>query len=308
MAQYILKRVAALLISMFVLITVTFFLMHAIPGGPFSQGEQKNVPARVLETLRAKYGLDLPIWQQYLNYLWRLAHGDLGDSFKKLNYSVNELIFGGFPVSAVVGAWSIIVALGAGIPLGIIAALKRGGWMDWFSMIVATVGISMPTFIIAMLLMYVFAMKLGWLPVYGYGTVKHLVIPVICLSLSPIAYITRLMRSSMLEVSRQDYMRTARAKGVPEFMVIAKHGIRNSVLPVVTYLGPLIAVLLTGSFVVERLFMLPGMGRYFVNAIFERDYSVILGLTIFYGGFIMLCTLLVDIAYAIIDPRVKFTE
>ncbi|GHV88886.1 peptide ABC transporter permease [Spirochaetia bacterium] len=308
MTKYILKRVVAALISMFVLITITFFLMHAIPGGPFSAGEEKNVPPRVLEALRAKYGLDLPVWKQYLNYMGRLLHGDLGDSFKKLNYTVNELILGGAPVSAVVGSWAILVALAAGIPLGIIAALKRGGWMDWFSMIIATIGISMPTFIIAILMMYFFSMKLGWLPVYGYGTVKHLVIPVICLSLSPIAYITRLTRSSMLEVARQDYMRTARAKGVSEFMVIAKHGMRNSILPVVTYLGPLIAALLTGSFVVERLFMLPGIGRFFVSAVSERDYSVILGLTIFYGGFIMVCTLLVDIAYALIDPRVKFTE
>ncbi|MDR1515812.1 MAG: ABC transporter permease [Synergistaceae bacterium] len=308
MAKYILKRLAAAGISMLILITATFFLMHAVPGSPFNPSEQKNVPAKVLENLRAKYGLDLPVWKQYLNYMDNLAHGNLGYSFKKLNYTVNELIVGGFPASAVVGALSILAALAVGIPLGITSALKRGGWMDWLSMILATVGISMPIFIIAIILMYIFSMKLQILPIYGYGTAWHLVIPVICLAFSPIAYITRLMRSSMLEVSRQDYIRSARARGVSEFWVITKHGVRNSILPVVTYIGPLIAILLTGSFVVERLFMIPGLGRYFVTAVSERDYSVILGITIFYGAFIMICTLLVDIAYAIIDPRVKFTD
>jgi oligopeptide transport system permease protein len=266
------------------------------------------VPPKVLENLRSKYGLDLPVWKQYLNYMNSLSHGNLGYSFKKLNYTVNELITSGFPASAVVGALAIVAALAVGVPLGITSALKRGGWLDWLSMILATIGISMPIFIIAILLMYVFSMKLQILPIYGYGTASHLVIPVVCLAFSPIAYITRLMRSSMLEVSRQDYIRSARARGVSEFMVIAKHGVRNSILPVVTYIGPLIAILLTGSFVVERLFMIPGLGRYFVTAVSERDYSVILGITIFYGAFIMLCTLLVDIAYAVIDPRVKFTD
>jgi oligopeptide transport system permease protein len=307
-AKYILKRLAAAGISMLVLVTATFFLMHAVPGSPFSPGEQRNVPPKVLENLRSKYGLDLPVWKQYLNYMDNLFHGNLGYSFKKLNYTVNELITSGFPASAVVGALAILFALAVGIPLGITSALKRGGWMDWFSMILATVGISMPIFIIAILLMFVFSMKLQILPIYGYGTASHLVIPVICLAFSPIAYITRLMRSSMLEVLRQDYIRSTRARGVPELMVIAKHGVRNSILPVVTYIGPLIAILLTGSFVVERLFMIPGIGRYFVTAVSERDYSVILGITIFYGAFIMLCTLLVDVAYAIIDPRVKFTD
>ncbi|MDR3331817.1 MAG: ABC transporter permease [Synergistaceae bacterium] len=308
MAKYILKRLAAALISMFVLITLTFFLLHAVPGNPFNPSEQRDIPPKVLENLKAKYGLDLPIWRQYLNYMNRLLHGDLGSSFKKLNYTVNELIFGGFPASAWVGMWTILFSLAVGIPLGIIAALKRGGWMDWCSMIMATIGVSVPTFVFAMLLMYVFAMKLGLLPVYGYGTAMHMIIPVIGLSHSAVSQTTRLMRSSMLEVSRQDYMRTARAKGVPEFMVIAKHGMRNSILPVVTYIGPLVATLLTGSFVIERLFMIPGIGRYFVTAVSERDYSVVLGITIFYGAFMLLCTLIVDIAYAVIDPRVKFTD
>jgi len=308
MIQYIIKRLLAAILSMFLLVTATFFLMHAVPGSPFNPGEQKNIPPEILAQIRSKYGLDDPPFKQYVSYMGKLLQGDLGVSFKKQNYSVNELVMGGFPASAKIGIWAIIVALAIGLPLGIISALKRGGWMDWFSMILATIGIAVPTFIIAMLLLYIFAMRLGWLPVFGWGTWKHMVIPVACLSLSPIAYITRLMRSSMLEVSRQDYIRTARAKGVGEFMVIGKHAVRNAILPVVTYLGPLVAGLLTGSFVIERLFMIPGLGRYFVTAVSDRDYSVILGLTIFYGGFLMICILLVDIAYAIIDPRVRFTE
>ena len=276
MIQYIIKRLLAAILSMFLLVTATFFLMHAVPGSPFNPGEQKNIPPEILAQIRSKYGLDDPPFKQYVSYMGKLLQGDLGVSFKKQNYSVNELVMGGFPASAKIGIWAIIVALAIGLPLGIISALKRGGWMDWFSMILATIGIAVPTFIIAMLLLYIFAMRLGWLPVFGWGTWKHMVIPVACLSLSPIAYITRLMRSSMLEVSRQDYIRTARAKGVGEFMVIGKHAVRNAILPVVTYLGPLVAGLLTGSFVIERLFMIPGLGRYFVTAVSDRDYSVIL--------------------------------
>jgi oligopeptide transport system permease protein len=175
-------------------------------------------------------------------------------------------------------------------------------------MILATIGVSVPTFVVAVLMMYLFSAKLGALPVYGYGTWRHLVIPVTCLSLLPIAYTTRLMRSSMLETSRRDFMRAARARGVPEFWVIAKHGVRNSILPVVTYVGPLVAVVLTGNFVIEKLFVIPGIGRYFVSAVSERDYSVILGITIFYGAFMLACTLVMDIAYALIDPRVKFNR
>jgi oligopeptide transport system permease protein len=302
-----LKRALAALVSMFVLVTVTFFLMHAVPGGPFAPEEKRNVDPKVLANIEAKYGLDKPVWEQYLVYMGRLLRGDLGDSFKRLNYTVNELVLGGLPVSAHVGLYAAVLALACGIPLGVLAALKRNTPLDWAAMIVATVGISLPTFIVALLLLYALVIKLGLLPTYGYGTPAQLVIPVLCLAFSPIAYITRLMRSSMLETQRQDYMRTARAKGVPEFWVIAKHGLRNSVLPVVTYLGPMMADLLTGSFVIERMFVIPGVGSYFVSAVSERDYSVILGMTIFYGAFIMGFTLLVDVAYAFIDPRVKFT-
>ncbi len=306
MAKFILKRVAISVVSMLLLITVTFFLMHAIPGGPFSPGEQKDLKPEVLEAIRARYGLDLPVTQQYANYMKNLAHGDLGVSMKKTNYTVNELLAGSFPVSAQIGMLAVVMALIIGIPLGIIAALKRGSAADMVSMVLATIGISIPTFVIAMLLMYLFCMKLAWFPTFGWGEAKHFILPVVCLCLAPIANITRLIRSSMLEVVRQDYIRTARAKGLSELMVIGKHAIRNAILPVVTYVGPLVASLMTGSFAIERMFMVPGIGRYFVNSVSDRDYTVIMGVTIFYGAFIMVCTLLVDIAYAWIDPRVRF--
>jgi oligopeptide transport system permease protein len=306
--NYLLKRLIAAFVSMFVLATVTFFLMHAVPGNPFSPAEQRDIPPRVMESLRSKYGLDQPLWRQYLDYVNDLFHGNLGYSFKKFNYTVNELIASGFPVSARVGFWAIALALALGVPLGVIAAVKRGGWLDWFSMILATVGVSMPAFVTAVLMMYVFSMKLKLLPVFGYGTGAHMVMPVTCLALLPAAYVTRLMRSSMLEALRQDYMKAARARGASEFSVIAKHGVRNSVIPVVTYIGPLVAVILTGNFVVERLFMIPGIGRYFVTAVAERDYSVILGVTVFYGIFMLICTLIADLVHALIDPRVKLTK
>ncbi len=305
MSRYIIKRLIAAVVSMLVLITVTFFLMHSIPGGPFSAGEQKDLNPEILSAIRDKYGLNDPVGVQFLNYMKNLLRGDLGVSYKKVNYTVNELIASGFPVSAQVGVLAIIVALLIGIPLGVTSALKRGSWADMASMIIATIGISIPTFVIAMLLMYLLCMKWAILPNFGWGSAIYFVLPVFCMCLSPVAHITRLMRSSMLEVQRQDYIRTARAKGVPEIKVICKHMLRNAILPVVTYLGPLVAALLTGSFAIERLFMIPGMGRYFVDAVSARDYTVIMGMTIFLGAFIMLCTLLVDIAYALIDPRVK---
>ncbi len=305
MFKYVVKRVLIAIVSMFLLITITFFLMHTIPGGPFSAGEQKNLNPEVLEVIRAKYGLDLPVHEQFINYVKDLFQGDMGLSMKKLNYSVNELIADSFPVSAQIGFVAIIVALLIGIPLGVIAALKRGGVADMLSMTLATVGISIPTFVIAMLLMYAFCMEWAILPTHGWGELKHFILPVACLCLAPVANITRLTRSTLMEVVQQDYIRTARSKGLSEFTVIGKHAMRNAVVPVVTYLGPLVAGLMTGSFAIERIFMVPGIGRYFVNSVSDRDYTMIMGVTIFYGMFIMICTLIVDIAYALIDPRVR---
>ncbi|HJC04631.1 MAG TPA: ABC transporter permease [Candidatus Enterocloster excrementipullorum] len=308
MIKYIIKRLLAGVLSLFVLVTLTFFLMHMIPGGPFSPSEQRNVPEKILEQIQDKYGLNDPVPVQYARYLNNLLHGDMGTSFKKQDTTVNELIANGFPVSAKVGALGIVAALAAGIPLGIVAAVRRGKLADGVSMVFATIGVSVPSFVICVLMMYLFCEKWKIFPSYGLTSWKHYVLPVFCMAFSQIAYITRLMRSSMLETMRQDYIRTERAKGMPEYLVIGKYALKNSILPVVTYVGPLIATLLTGTFIIEKLFSIPGLGRYFVSAITDRDYSVTLGLTVFLGAMIILCNLVVDIMYAIIDPRVKITE
>ncbi len=307
MAQYILKRVLSGALTILILMTVTFFLMHAIPGSPFVKGEQ-NMPEELLARLEEKYGMDKPLWQQYLTYLKNFLTGDFGDSFKKADTSVNEIIGRGFPISARVGAVAVVVSVVVGLGLGILSAVRRGSLFDGGAMVFATIGISVPTFVTAVLLMYLFAGVLKILPTYGLTTWKHYILPVTCLSFSPIAYIARMTRSSMLEVMQQDYIRTARAKGVKEFMVILQHGLRNAILPVVTYLGTLIAALLTGTFVVERLYAIPGIGKYYVDSISARDYNVILGLTVFLGIFVVICNIVVDVLYCIIDPRVKISE
>lgn len=308
MLKYILKRVGAGVLSLFVLITITFFLLHIIPGGPFSPAENRNVPPKILEKISDQYGLNDPIPVQYVRYLKNLAHGDLGTSFKKQDTTVNELIAQGFPVSAKVGIWGVLISLAVGVPLGVIAAVKRGRWPDWAAMIFATIGVSVPSFVICVLMMYFFCEKWRIFPSYGLTSWKHYVLPVFCMAFSQIAYITRLMRSSMLETMRQDYIRTERAKGVPEFTVISKYAMKNSLLPIITYVGPMVAALLTGTFIIEKLFSVPGLGRYFVSAINDRDYSVTLGLTLFVGGLIIIVNIIVDIMYAVIDPRVKIDK
>ncbi len=308
MFKYILKRIGAGALSLFVLVTITFFLLHIIPGGPFSPAENRNVPTKILEKISDQYGLNDPIPVQYIRYLNNLAHGDLGTSFKKQDTTVNELIAQGFPVSAKVGIWGVLISLAVGIPLGVVAAVKRGRLPDGLAMVFATIGVSVPSFVICVLMMYFFCEKWRIFPSYGLTSWKHYVLPVFCMAFSQIAYITRLMRSSMLETMRQDYIRTERAKGVPEFTVISKYAMKNSLLPVITYVGPMVAALLTGTFIIEKLFSIPGLGRYFVTAINDRDYSVTLGLTIFVGGLIIIVNIIVDIMYAVIDPRVKIDK
>ena len=308
MLKYILKRLFAGVLTIVVLITVAFFMMHAMPGSPFNPSEEKNVPIEVLERLAASYGLDKPVHEQYIDYWKSLLHGDLGVSYKKTDTTVNGIIAQHFPVSARVGAVAVVASLLIGLPLGILSAVYRGKALDMASMVFATVGISIPVFVISVLLMYLFSGVLQWLPSYGLTSWKHYILPVACLSFNPIAYIARQTRSSMLEALEQDYVRTARAKGVTEIMVIAKHALKNALTPVVTYLGPLVAGLLTGGFVVERLFSVPGMGRYFVQSISDRDYTMIMGIVIFYGIFVVICNLISDILLAIIDPRVKLSN
>jgi len=303
---YVLRRAISVILVVFVVATGTFILMHAIPGGPFKK--EKALPPAVQRNIEERYKLNDPLWKQYTDYLKNLVRGDLGPSFKYLGRSVNDIIRDGFPVSATLGAWAILFALVVGVPAGIISALNQNKWQDNVVMAIAIIGVSVPNFVIATLLMYVFAVKLRWLPVAMWGTPKHVILPMIALAGFPAAFFARLMRSSTLDVLSQDYIRTARAKGLSWYAVVVKHVVKNAILPVVTYLGPLIAGILTGSFVVENIFAIPGLGRYYVTSIYNRDYTTIMGVTIFYSTFLVLLNFLVDIAYGWIDPRIKLVK
>lgn len=304
MFRFILKRLGMMLLAMFMIILLTFSIMHAIPGGPFTS--DKKVSAEVEAALNEKYNLDKPLPVQFFSYLGGILHGDFGPSYKYTGKTVNDFILNGFPVSARLGAVTIVFVLLAAIPMGVLAALKNGRWQDMLMMAFATIGVTIPSFVIASVLIYVFAYKLNWLPTYGVDTWQGYILPVIALGGYSLSYLARLMRSSLLEVMGQDYIRTARAKGLTEWKVVTRHALRNALVPVVTVLGPTVANLLTGSFVVEKIFAIPGLGVYFVNSVSQRDYTTIMGVTIFYAAFLMAMVLLVDVFYCMIDPRIKF--
>ena len=299
MLKYIAKRIGLAIVTIWAVATITFFLMNMVPGGPFLSEKAISPQAE------AKYGLDKPLFQQYLTYIGDALHGDLGDSLKQRGRTVADIILTKFPVSARVGGISVLVALTLGIPLGCIAALKRGKFTDRLISVVATCGIAVPSFVICTVLLYFFGVKLGVLPTLGIGTWKHYIMPVMALSFYPTAYIMRLMRSSMLDVLGQDYMRTAKAKGVSGFVSLFKHALRNAILPVVTYVGPMLAYTVTGSFVVEKIFTIPGLGGEFIRAINGRDYTLIMGTTIFLATLIIVMNVVVDIVYKLVDPRIK---
>ena len=303
MLKYIAKRIGLAIVTIWAVATITFFLMNMVPGGPFLS--EKAISPQATASLEAKYGLDKPLFQQYLTYIGDALHGDLGDSLKQRGRTVMDIISTKFPVSARVGGISVLVALTLGIPLGCIAALKRGKFLDSLISVVATCGIAVPSFVICTVLLYFFGVKLGVLPTLGIGTWKHYIMPVMALSFYPTAYIMRLMRSSMLDVLGQDYMRTAKAKGVSGFVSLFKHALRNAILPVVTYVGPMLAYTVTGSFVVEKIFTIPGLGGEFIRAINGRDYTLIMGTTIFLATLIIVMNVAVDIVYKIVDPRIK---
>jgi len=303
MIKYVAKRVATMFATLFAVILFTFLLMHAVPGGPFTA--ERRLPEAVEKALIKKYNLDAPLYKQFFDYVKGLLVLDLGPSFKHEGRTVNEFITLGFPLSARLGMLSILFILFLALPLGSISAIKNSRWQDLLIMFFATLGITIPSFVIATALMYVFAFRLGWFPVFGVNSVKGYVLPVIALSGYSLSFITRLMRSSLLEVMGQDYIRTARAKGVSESGIIVKHALRNAVIPVVTIMGPTIASLLTGSFVIEKIFALPGMGVHFVTSISNRDYTAIMGITIFYAAILVAMVFIVDIFYVMIDPRIK---
>ncbi|GLC30811.1 ABC transporter permease [Clostridium omnivorum] len=303
MTKYILNRIISSVATIWVVITLTFFLMHAIPGGPFD-GEKK-LPPQIKANLEAKFGMNKPLMQQYTTYLNSLLKGDLGPSMTSEGRTVNEVIAYSFPTSAKLGAAAIIFALVIGVNMGIIAALKQGKWQDNLAMVISTLGVTVPSFVMATFFIYLFAVKLGWFPAIGFDGPEYYVLPAVALGGYSMAFIARLARSSLLEVVRQDYIKVARAKGLSSSKVIYKHALKNSLIPIVTYMGPLIAGVLTGSFVIESMFGIPGLGREFVLSISNRDYTTILGVTIFYSSFLVFCNLVVDILYVVIDPRIK---
>ncbi|WKV09745.1 ABC transporter permease [Thermoanaerobacterium sp. CMT5567-10] len=306
MLNYSLKRFVYMLITLWVIVTLTFFLMHMIPGDPFTS--EKKVPEQIRQNMLAKYHLDKPLIVQYGYYLNNLVHGDLGISLKYLNRTVDDIIKQSAPASFQLGIQSIILGVIFGLLFGIIAALKRGGGWDYFSMFLAIIGISVPNFIIATLLQLLLASKLRWLPVSGWGSFKYTILPSIALSFSTLSIISRMMRTSMLDVIGQDYIKTAKAKGLSQLQIIWKHMVRNAIMPVVTVLGPLIAGIVTGTFVIEQIFSIPGLGKFFVQSIYDEDYSMILGTTIFYSVILVVMMFLVDIAYGLIDPRVRLAK
>ena len=303
MFKYIIKRIGLAIVTIWAVATITFFLMNLVPGGPFLS--EKAVSPKAMAALEAKYGLDKPLFEQYITYLTDALHGDFGDSLKQRGRTVTSIIVTKFPVSARVGGVAVLVALLLGIPLGCIAAMHRGKVLDNLISVISTCGIAVPSFVICTVLMYFLGVHLKILPTYGLTSWKHYVMPVMALSFYPMAYIMRLMRSSMLDVLGQDYMRTCKAKGVSQAVSIFKHALRNAILPVITYVGPMLAYTLTGSFVVEKIFTIPGLGGEFIGSISSRDYTVIMGTTIFLATLLIVMNVIVDIIYKIVDPRIK---
>ncbi len=292
-----------MLITLWIIVSLTFILMVSIPGSPFNSESSSN--ETVQANLEAHYNLDKPYYVQYLLYIKSIATFDFGPSIKQPDHSVNDLLGRGFPISFELGIITIIVAVLSGITLGVFAALRHNGMIDYLAMGFAVLGISIPNFVLATLFIQHLAVNLELLPVATWSSPAHMVLPTLALATGPMAIIARLTRSSMLEVLTQDYIRMARAKGLYPWKIIVKHALRNALMPVVTILGTLVASILTGTFVIEKIFAIPGMGKYFVDSINQRDYPVIMGTTVFYSAFLIVMLFLVDVAYGILDPRIK---
>lgn len=301
--KFIIKKICILVFSLFLVASFTFFLLQVIPGDPFVQ--EQAVPEEILKSMRAHYGLDKPWYIQYYKYLKGIVTWDLGPSFKYEGRSVNDIIKEGCPVSFTLGLEALTIAIVCGISLGTIAAIKRSSYPDHLAMIFAVIGISVPNFILATFLQYLFSMKLGILPVARWGSFAQSILPAVSLAALPMAFIARLTRTNMVEVLEQDYIMTARSKGLGIFRILFRHVLKNSLLTVVTYLAPLCSSVLTGSFVVEKIFGIPGLGGWFVTSITNRDYTVIMGVTMFYSTVLMSAVFLVDLLYYFLDPRIK---
>lgn len=299
---YLGKKALILLSSLFIVTTLTFFLMHAIPGDPFVQ--ERAIPEEILKALQKHYGLDQPLIVQYGKYLNGVLHFDFGPSFKYQGRTVNEIIADGFPVSFYLGLEALLLSVFGGVTLGAIASVNHQRWQDHLMMVIGVIGISVPSFLLATFLQYLLAMKLDLLPVARWGTFSQTIMPALSLSALPMAFIARLTRANMVEVMQQDYILTARSKGLNSFQIVVRHVMRNALLPVLTYLGPLSAAVFTGSFAIEKIFGIPGLGQWFVMSITNRDYTVIMGTTIFYSAILMLCVFFVDLLCALLDPRI----
>jgi len=301
--RYVIRRFLISVLTIFIVFVITFILMHSVPGGPFL-GE-KTLPANIMHNLQVKYGLDQPMYVQFFNYLKNALVGDFGVSIKLQGRSVTELILMYFPVSMSIGLISVAIAMVTGTMLGILSALKTGRTLDHTVMFIATLGTSIPSFVVGSVSVIIFGVMVRLLPTYGLDSPQSYILPAFALSFFPLSFVARLVRSTMLDVLKQDYIKTARAKGLSEGMVLLKHALKNAILPVVTYLGPLMASVVCGSFVIEKIFTIPGLGKSFVESINSRDYPVIMGTTIFYAAILIFMNFVVDILYVFVDPRIK---
>ncbi|MFP8966228.1 oligopeptide ABC transporter permease OppB [Pokkaliibacter sp. CJK22405] len=306
MIRFVLKRLLESIPTLLILITVSFVLMHAAPGSPFT-GE-RNLPPEIMANIEAKYGLDQPLYVQYFHYLGNLVQGDLGPSFKYKDFTVNELVSQSFPVSAEIGLWAFLTAVILGVLFGIIAALKQNTWLDYGVMSLAMTGVVIPSFVLAPLLVLIFAVHYQWLPAGGWqgGKWMFLILPVIAMAAHYVSSIARIMRGSMIEIMHSNFIRTARAKGLPSRYIIWRHALRPALLPVISYLGPAFVGIITGSVVIETIFGLPGIGQLFVNGSLNRDYSMVLGITVLIGALTIAFNAIVDILYAYIDPKIRY--
>lgn len=308
MLSYAFKRLAQSIPTLFIVITISFFLMRLAPGGPFD-GERK-LPPEIEANILAAYNLDKPLYWQFFDYLGGILQGDFGPSFKYKDFTVSDLIWAGFPVSLELGMWAMLLGVVFGVSIGCYAALKQNTRLDYLMMGGAMVGIAIPNFVMAPILTLVFGVYLSWLPVGGWdsGAVANKVLPVIALALPQIAYIARMTRGSMIEVMGSHFIRTARAKGLSERKVVRRHALKSALLPVVSYLGPATAGIITGSVVIEQIFGIPGIGRYFVQAALNRDYTLVMGTVVFYGALIILFNLVVDLIYGLLDPQIRYDD
>ena len=307
MTRYVLKRILYMLLTLLIVATVTFFMMRSIPGDPLG-GMARELPEQTKANYYAKYGLDKPLVEQYLIYIKNMLQGDLGESLLYPGRSVSATISATSPVSGLVGGIALVIGLLIGVCLGIIAALKKNQWPDYVVMVIAIMGITIPVFVLVSLMQYFFSIKLGWLPSSGWGEPKHLIMPVIVLSFSTIATYARYIKSSMLDVLDQDYILTARSKGLSEGQIVRRHVLRNSLLPAVTILSGRIVGIFTGAFIVEKMFTIPGIGFYYISSINNNDYTMTMGTPVFYAALFVVMQLVVDFVYMLVDPRIRISE